>query len=67
MKHLDAKSSLVAGFVGAIAVLLMVQLFDYVENDQPALYQATTPTVWLVLGFLVGFSVQAAERLTGAS
>lgn len=67
MKKIDIKSSLIAGLAGAILIVLMVQLFDYLENTQPAWYATASVGQWALLGFIVGFSVQTAERLTGAS
>jgi hypothetical protein len=65
MRKLDIKSSLVAGLAGAILLVLIVQLWDAIEND--TLSQCTSSGVFALLGFIVGFSVQAAERLTGTS
>jgi predicted Co/Zn/Cd cation transporter (cation efflux family) len=67
MKRLDIKSSLLAGVAGAILLYLMVQLIDYIESNNPPWLASATVQQWLMVGFIVGFSVQSAERLTGAS
>lgn len=67
MRAIDLKSSGVAGLSGAILLIVVVHMFDYIEKQQPSLYNAVPLTVWALLGFIVGFSVQTAERLTGAS
>lgn len=67
MRAIDLKSSGIAGLAGAILLIVVVQMFDYIEKQQPPLYNAVPLTVWALLGFIVGFSVQTAERLTGAS
>ena len=67
MAQLDAKSSLLAGLAGGIALIVIVQVFDYVDNTMPPLY-ANRPTLqWALMGFILGFAVQVAERWSGAS
>jgi hypothetical protein len=64
-KQLDIKSSFVAGIAGGILLWLVVKAFDAINSD--TLYPAVPPSVWLLMGFIVGFSVQVTERFTGAS
>jgi hypothetical protein len=65
MKSLDAKSSIIAGLAGAILLVIVVNLWDKIENDNVS--DSASSLVFALFGFIVGFSVQAAERFTGAS
>jgi hypothetical protein len=67
MKRPDLISSIVAGFVGAFALLAIVKVFDSFNTARPALYPTEDPAGWLLLGFVVGAITQVGVRLTGVS
>lgn len=68
MRDFDWKSSLVAGAAGGILLVLIVWLYDKTLSDpsDPLMPHAHL-ALWAFMGAVVGFSVQSAERLTGAS
>ena len=68
MRALDWKSSLFAGVAGGILLLGIVWIYDQLLSDpsDPLMPHAHLG-LWFLVGGIVGFSVQSAERLTGAS
>lgn len=67
-KELDLKSSLIAGAAGGILLLLIVWMYDAILSDPESPLMAHAHIVmWFFFGAVVGFSVQTAERFTGAS
>jgi hypothetical protein len=58
MKMPDIKSTVIAGAIGALALFILVKLFD--SNN-------TNPNTYATLGFATGVLVQVGVRLTGVS
>jgi hypothetical protein len=67
MKRPDLMSSVVAGFVGSIALLFLVMVFDKINATTTPLYPSQNAATWLMLGFLTGMVVQVGVRTTGVS
>jgi len=67
VKKPDLMSSVVAGFIGSIALLLLVMAFDKFQATTSPLYPASSVAGWLMLGFLTGMVVQVGIRTAGVS
>lgn len=68
MREFDWKSSLLAALAGGVLLIGIVWLYDQILGDpaDPLMPHAHV-ALWGFMGAVVGFSVQAAERITGAS
>jgi hypothetical protein len=68
MKELDLKSSLFAGAAGGILLVLIVYMYDKLLGDPSDPVENHISLLMIAfMGAVVGFSVQTAERFTGAS
>lgn len=62
MRRLDVASLLLAGLMGALMLIVLIDLFD----DGTSSAKAQFPT-YAFFGMLTGLGVQVAERMTGVS
>lgn len=68
MKHLDAKSSIIAAMAGGLLLLVLVWLYDQVLSEPgDSLMSHAHLGLWFLLGAIVGLGTQTGERLSGAS
>lgn len=68
MKNLDWKSSVLAAFAGGILLVMIVWLYDQTLGDPNDPLESHVHLALIAfMGAIVGFSVQAAERISGES